>query len=116
MNFKESVRFHLNRGEININEMALRHLKDTQKFWDKNDLDGVADKYIENALDDGISYSNILRGLTSTFKAKGLDHNKKNADKVKELITLKVKETQKIDKERKEKDARKPKSILIKKS
>lgn len=114
MQFKESVKYYLNRS--NMNEMALKHLEGTQEMWDKNDLDGVADKYIENAMTDGKNFSNILRGLTATFKSKGFDHNRKNAEKVRDLIREKTRELQKQDKEEKEREASKEKSILIKKT
>lgn len=114
MNFKEAVKYHL--GANIINEMALKHLEGTQDMWDSKDLDGVADKYIENAMADGKDFSNILRGLTVTFKSKGFDHNRENADKVKELIREKTRALQKEDKERKAKEAFKEKSILIKKN
>lgn len=77
--------------EVKLEEMAMRHLEDTQDLWDKNDLEGVANKYIENALKDNLSYTHILKGLSATFRSKGFDHNRKNVDKVKELIKNKIK-------------------------
>lgn len=114
MNFKDLLEevFH-----VDLNEMALRHLEGTNKFWKKNDLEAVADKYIENALKDNLDYTRILRGLTTTFKSKTLDHNRENADKVRELIREKVKELQKLEKERDKKEKESLKKItLIKKT
>jgi len=116
MQFKEAVKYYLGNGYSNLNEMAIKHLEGTQEMWDKNDIEGIADKYIENALADGKDYSNILRGLTVTFKSKGFDHNRENADKVKETIRTKVREMQKKQKEIDAKNAISSKPRLIKKN
>lgn len=98
MKFKEAVRYYL--GTSNINEMALKHLEGTEDLWDTGDLDGVADKYIENIMADGKNYSNILRGLTQTFGSKRFADRKEDAEKVKELVRDKVRAAQKAEKDK----------------
>lgn len=98
----------------NVNEMALRHLEGTQELWDSGDLEGVADKYIENATKDNKNYTNILRGLKVTFNSKTLDHNREAANEVSDIVRKKVRAMQ--EKEKAAANAPKPKVQLIKKS
>lgn len=116
MNFKDLLEevFSVDKP---LNEMALRHLEGTDKFWKKGDLDAVADKYIENALKDNLDYTRILRGLTTTFKSKTLDHNREAADKVRDIIREKVRKLQADEKEKNKKEAESLKKVtLIKKT
>ena len=76
--FKEAVLKNLSHSSLN--EMALKHLKDTDKYWESGDIEKIADKYIENARKDGKSDVTIIRGLTKTF-----DENNKKFSKNPEL-------------------------------
>lgn len=91
-----------------LNEMALKHLKGTQQYWDDADYELVANKYIKNALEDGKNHTQILRGLNTTFSSKRFEDKKGQAEEVKKLIRKKIKEMQ-------GKKPDKPKSLLLKK-
>lgn len=126
MNFKESVKYYLGINKEKketdyygitrdvpgrINEMALKHLAGTEEMWKDGDIDGVADKYIENILADGKNYSNILRGLTNTFGSKKFAGREEDAEELKATIRKKVRAAQKAEKEKVP-----PKARLIKKT
>lgn len=91
-----------------LNEMSLKHLKGTQQYWDDANYELVADKYIKNALADGKTHTQILRGLNTTFSSKKFEDKKGQAEEVKKLIRKKIKEMQ-------GKKPDKPKSLLLKK-
>jgi len=75
MNFKEAILENLSRN--NLNEMALKHLKGTDKYWENGDIKKIADDYIKNAREDGKDDTAIIRGLSRTFRAD----NKKFSEK-----------------------------------
>lgn len=104
--FKEKVKYYIEneyQPKKRIDEMALKDLKGTEELWDAGDLEGVADKYIENALanydKDKFTYkerlSNIKRGLTATFKSKTLGHRADDIEELKGIIRRKVEDLQK---------------------
>jgi len=74
MNFKETV---INNLSFDLNEMALKHLKDTDIFWKNGDIEKIADKYIENAREDGKDDATIIRGLGRTFRVDNKKFNEK---------------------------------------
>ena len=96
MNFKESVKNYLGNS---LNEMALKHLEGTEDLWKKQDKEvEIADKYIKNALADGKTYTQILRGLGSTFGSKKLRDMEGRVVKpfiVKEIVLETVREKMK---------------------
>lgn len=106
MDFKDKVRYYVDNKYRNINEMALKDLKGSEKDWEDGDLEAVADKYIENALKDWDKTKhskeqrlvNIKRGLTATFKSKKLDSKREDIDTLKGLIRSKVDELIKAEK------------------
>ncbi len=100
MKFNEAVKHYLGHGEIN--EMAIKHLKGTEEYWAKGDLNKVAEIYIQNAKEDGKTPTNIVQGLGATFKAKQFTDKREDVDKVKELIKAKVGPLPKAPRKKKE--------------